>query len=345
MFTLNIGDNVRILPGVRYQNLTTTYSAFRGRLLPGEQIQRSDTTVTQSHGYWLPMVHARYQPLEWLQIHFAYTNTLNYPDYSTITPRYMVGDWAVVYNNWRLKPAHSENFDLVLAFHSNTIGLFSIDGFKKRIADLVFSSRTYVSDLSIYDDLPKLKGQLWEFNTYVNNSLPIDVWGIESEWQTNLWYLPKPFDGLVLNVNYTHIYSEANYPRSIVNASYDDEGNMIRAVTDTFYTTRLLYQPNDILNLSFGYDYRGFSVRLSLLYQDNIFKRPDFWMQNRINSAKFTRWDLSLKQDLPWLGMQLYMFLSNLSGAEEIDVNQKTLYPANIQLYGMSADLGLRIRI
>jgi hypothetical protein len=68
-------------------------------------------------------------------------------------------------------------------------------------------------------------------------------------------------------------------------------------------------------------------------------------MQNRIYSAKFTRWDLSLKQDLPWFGMQLYMFLSNLSGAEEIDVNQKTLYPANIQLYGMSADLGLRIRI
>ena len=28
----------------------------------------------------------------------------------------------------------------------------------------------------------------------------------------------------------------------------------------------------------------GFSARISMLYQDNIFKQPDFWMQNRVNS-------------------------------------------------------------
>lgn len=58
-----------------------------------------------------------------------------------------------------------------------------------------------------------------------------------------------------------------------------------------------------------------------------------------------TRWDLSLKQDLPWLGMQLYLFLNNITGQRETDVNQKTLLPATIQLYGMSADLGLRLRL
>jgi outer membrane receptor protein involved in Fe transport len=142
MFTLNIGDNIKILPGVRYQNLTTTYEAWRGRLLPNNTIQGNDTTVTQSHGYFLPMVHARYQPLEWFQIHFAYTNTLNYPDYSTVTPRYIIAPSTVYYNNWRVKPARSENFDLVLAFHSNEIGLLSINGFKKRITDLIFYSKT-----------------------------------------------------------------------------------------------------------------------------------------------------------------------------------------------------------
>jgi TonB-dependent receptor len=345
MFTLNIGERIRILPGIRYQNLTTSYEAWRGLLLPGNQVQGNDTTVTIAHGYWLPMLHVRYQPFDWCQIHFAYTNTLNYPDYSTVTPRYMVQASVVIYNNWRIKPARSENLDLVLAFHSNEIGLLTVDGFKKRISDLIFYSRTYVTNMTMYPDLIPLSGSLFEFNSYINNPRPVDVWGIEAEWQTNFWYLPKPFDGLVLNFNYTHIFSEASYPRSIVNTSYDEDGNMTQSITDTSYTTRLLNQPNDIVNLSVGYDYKGFAARVSMLYQDDIFKKPDFWMQNRQNSAKFTRWDLSLKQDLPWAGIQVYLFLNNLTGEKEVDVNQRTLYPTRLQYYGMSADLGLRVKI
>jgi TonB-dependent receptor len=344
MVTLNIGDDIRILPGIRYQNLTTTYTAMRGMSVPGG-IQGDDTTVTQSHGYWLPMVHARYEPLDWLQIHFAYTNTLNYPDHSSFTPRYYIGPANIYYNNFRITPARSENFDLVVSLHSNEIGLLTVDGFTKRIKDLIFYSRTYRSDLSAYPDLPPLQNQLFEFNTYINNPYPVDVMGIEAEWQTNLWYLPEPFSGLVFDVNYTHIYSDARYPKSVVNNIYDDEGNLTQTVVDTFYATRLLNQPNDILNLSLGYDYKGFSARLSMLYQDNIFKRPDFWMQNRMYSAKFTRWDLAVKQNLPWFGIQLFVNLSNITAEEEIDVNQKTSYPATMQLYGMSADLGLRIKI
>ena len=344
MLTLNVGEDIKILPGVRYQNLSTTYFAMRGTAVPGG-IQGGDTTVTQGHGYWLPMVHLRYAPLEWFTIHAAYTNTLNYPDYSSITPRYYVATGVIYYNNYRIRPARSENFDLVLSLHSNEIGLLTVNGFTKRISDLIFFSRTYRSDLSAYPELPQGGTQLYEFNTYINNPIPIDVTGIETEWQTSFWYLPKPLDGLVLTVNYTHIFSDASYPRSVVNTFYDDEGNMTQTVSDTSYTTRLLNQPNDIVNLSFGYDYRGFSARLSMLYQDNIFKQPDFWMQNRVNSAAATRWDLALKQDLPWFGIQVYLSLNNISGTMESDVNQKTSLPASKEYYGMTGDLGLRIKL
>jgi len=344
MFTIKIGEDVKILPGFRYQNLSTSYHAMRGISVPGG-IQGGDTTVDQSHGYFLPMVHVRYSPLEWLTIHGAYTNTLNYPDYSTITPRYYIGPGVVYYNNYRINPARSENFDIVLSLHSNEIGLLTVDGFKKRIEDLIFFSRTYRSDLSAYPELPPSGGTLFEFNTYINNPMPIDLWGIEAEWQTNFWYLPKPFDGLVLTVNYTHIFSDASYPRSEVITIYDDEGTMTQTVNDTFYTTRLLNQPNDILNVSFGYDYMGFSARLSMLYQDNIFKRPDFWMQNRVNSAATTRWDLALKQELPWFGMQVYLSLNNITGIVETDINQKTSLSARKEYYGMTGDLGLRIKL
>ena len=282
MATLNIGDEISLLPGVRYQNLKTTYTASRGMVVPGNRLQGHDTTITHSNGFWLPMVHARYRPLDWLQVHFAYTTTLNYPDYSILTPRFLISTGYIDYNNHALKPATSENLDLVVAIHSNEIGLLSFNGFKKKIKDLVFFSHTYVSDLSKYPDLPQAGRQLYTFNTYINNPIPIDLYGIETEWQTHFWYLPKPFDGLVLNVNYTHIFSEASYPRSIVSTTYDDEGNSTTTVADTSYTTRMLNQPNDVLNLVLGYDLGGFSARVSLLYQDNIFKRPDFWLQQRV---------------------------------------------------------------
>jgi TonB-dependent receptor len=344
MFTLNVGDLVTILPGVRYQNLATEYTAMRGVTVSGG-IQGGDTTVAISHGYWLPMLHLRYKPTEWLQLHFAYTNTLNYPDYSSITPRYLVGFSAISYNNWRIKPARSQNFDIVASIYTNELGLLNINGFKKRIEDLIFFSHAYVSDLSAYPDLPQSTNITYEFNTYINNPVPIDVLGLETEWQTHFWFLPEPFNGIVVNVNYTHIFSEASYPKSEKNVTYDEDGNSVTIINDTTYTTRLLNQPNDILNLSIGYDLGGFAARLSLLYQDNIFKKPDFWMQNRVNSAKFSRWDLSVKQELPWYGIQLFFDINNITGENDVDVNQKNNFPASEQRYGMSADLGLRIRL
>ena len=344
MVALNFGSQITLTPGVRYQNLTTSYEAMRGLLVPGG-IQGGDTTISHSHGFWLPMVHLRYTPLEWLQVHFAYTNTLNYPDYSAITPRYLIGTGFIDYNNHNLKPATSENFDLVVSVHSNEVGLLSLDGFKKRIKDLVFYSHTYLSDLSKYPDLPQGGTQLYEFNTYINNPIPIDLYGLEAEWQTNFWYLPELFSGLVFNINYTHIFSEASYPKTVLTTNYNEDGTYTQVVTDTSYATRLLNQPNDILNVALGYDYRGFSMRVSMLYQDNIFKHPDYWMQQRVNSAKFTRWDVSVKQELPWFNLQVYLNLLNVTGENDVDVNQKNGYPASEQRYGMSADLGVRVRL
>ena len=343
MVTLDYGPTISLVPGFRYQNLSTEYTAPRGLMVP-QGFQGSDTTVAHSHGFFLPMVHARYRPYEWMQVHFAYTQTLNYPDYSTLTPRYLISQSTIDYNNHSIKPAVSENLDLIVSFVNNEIGLLSLCGFKKKIKDLVFFAHTYETNLSKYPELPQGGAALYTFNTYINNPRVIDLYGIETEWQTNFWYLPKPFDGLVLNVNYTHIFSEASYPRTNVYTNYDDEGNMIQTKVDTFYTTRMLNQPNDVANVALGYDLGGFSARLSMLYQDNIFKRPDFWLQQRVFSDKYIRWDLSVKQNLPWFGMQVYFNISNITGEDDVDINAKNRYAAAQQRYGMSADLGVVLR-
>ncbi|HTO92770.1 MAG TPA: TonB-dependent receptor, partial [Bacteroidota bacterium] len=196
MATLSLGDNLSIVPGVRYQNLTTHYTGYHGREV-SRGVQGEDTTVTVPHGLWLPMIHVKYQATDWLQLRAAYTNTLVYSDYSTLSPRYMISVAGVVtYNNFAIKPATSENFDLVVALHSNEIGLLSFNGFRKRIDGLVFFSTRYLSDLSEFPDLPQYPGSLYQVNTYINNKIPVDLYGLETEWQTNFWYLPGVLSGL-----------------------------------------------------------------------------------------------------------------------------------------------------
>ena len=82
-----------------------------------------------------------------------------------------------------------------------------------------------------------------------------------------------------------------------------------------------------------------------MLYKDNIFKYPDFWSQNRIHSDKYLRFDMSVKQRLPWYGLQVYLNLNNLTSEDDIDINQKTKFVTAKQQYGMSGDFGVRINL
>ncbi|MEX0736295.1 MAG: hypothetical protein WD182_02565, partial [Bacteroidota bacterium] len=78
------------------------------------------------------------------------------------------------------------------------------------------------------------------------------------------------------------------------------------------------------------------------LYQANIFTGPNYWPQLRTNTSAYRRWDIAIKQKLPWFGIQLYGDLYNLGGANDISVIQGSGFPQSEQSYGLTADLGLR---
>ncbi len=342
MVTVNIGPEITIVPGVRYQGLLTSYTAPRGVETMASQLTYTyhDTTFNEYHGYWLPDVSVRYKPLSWFDVRLAYTNTLSYPDFVTIVPRIDIGvSNSVAWNNYALNPAHSQNYDLYLSFYDNTIGLLTAGGFLKQIDNLIFPSSSYITNPSLYPGIPSSTGG-YLINTYINDPYRVNVWGTELDWQTHFWYLPGPLSGLVLNVNYTHIFSGAKYPYTLtVPGVYP---TYIPSHVDTFYTDRLLYQPNDIANLSVGYDYLGFSVRVSMIYQANVFNQTNFWPELRSDKAKYARWDLSAKQDLPWFGLEAFFDLNNINSQSDIYVIHGSGFPQSEQDYGMTADLGLR---
>ena len=82
-----------------------------------------------------------------------------------------------------------------------------------------------------------------------------------------------------------------------------------------------------------------------MFYQDNVFKTAAFWPQERVHSDKYLRLDLSVKQKLPWYGIQIYFNLNNITGEDDIDLNETTSFPAAREHYGMTSDLGIRIQL
>lgn len=304
-----------------------------------------DTTVTVDHSYWLPDATLRYKPFSWFDVRLSYTNTLSYPEFDAIVPRIDVStDGNIEFNNFNIKPSHSENYDAYFSFYNNDIGLFTIGGFLKRIDDLIYAWTFHVNGAAAAPYFPpglahNPPSGSYNVATFINNPNRIENYGLEADWQTHFWYLPQPFDGLILNINYTHILSEAKYP-----ITYNYRVGRIIHYVDTTYSDKLLYQPNNILNLSLGYDFMGFSVRISMLYQENIFTGPDFWPQLRTSTSSYTRWDLAVKQELPWYGIQVFFDMNNINGARDISV-VKAKIPQAEQDYGMTADLGLRVKL
>jgi TonB-dependent receptor len=350
MATVNLGPDITVIPGIRYQDMRTTYTAARGlqttaSATGGGAYRHYDTTLTVDHGYWLPDVILRYKPLDWFDVRLSYTNTLAYPDYNAIIPRNDVSiGTAIAWNNYRLIPSRSRNYDAYLSFYDNTIGLLTAGGFLKQITNLIYPWTFYVSGDAALPYFPPNLGALaptgtYSVSTFVNNPYRIDNWGIELDWQTHFWYLPPPFDGLVLNVNYTHIFSKAQYP-------YTDVQRVGRTLiyVDTSFTDRLLFQPDDIVNLSLGYDYEGSSMRLSMLYQGKIFTGTSYWPQLRTSTSSYIRWDISVKQALPWFGLQVFGDINNINGVNDVAVinGPSVVVPQSQQSYGWTADIGIR---
>ncbi len=348
MAELNFGAGIKFIPGVRYERNETVYTAARGDAslpFPNQHYVHHDTTTTRINDFFLPMIHLKYSPVAWFNVRLAYTHTLSRPSYNLIMPRIDIMRDAVIWNNYKLEPEFSRNIDVYLTFKQNHLGLFTLGGFTKSIENMIYWLDKRVILNSQEYELPESVVNKYIY-TQANNPYEATVRGIEADWQTNFWYLPGALKGLVLNLNYTHIFSESRYPRTVIEKKMDTRTfQYIYTNIDTFYTDRLQFQPDNIVNFQLGYDYKGFSARLSMLYQSKIFQRPSFWPELSTYSDEYLRWDFSVKQKLPWLGLQLFCNISNITAAMDRDLNSGSRFPTSIQHYGRTVDLGLRVRM
>lgn len=332
MVDFNIGPKLNVITGSRIENIETNYNSFKGMAstFPDFSFAGSDTanSHTRKNSHTLPALFLKYDPYEWLSLRYASTKTLTRPSYVDFLPfyHYQGNSSSVLYRNKFLEPGVSNNKDYVISVNNDKLGLLTFSYFTKEIEGLIYSSgRRYIAEGtadSLYD-LPAFMEKQIIVDYTLNNPYPADLNGFEIDYQTRFWYLPGMLSGLVFNANYTRTFSEVKYPRTEVKQEFVfvPSFQVITTNVDSFYVDRLIDQPNEIFNFSIGYDYKGFSGRLSMLYISDIFTTTNFWPEMRETTDAYRRYDLSMKQKLPIEGLELYLNIANLN--EAIDITRK----------------------
>jgi TonB-dependent receptor len=325
MAEINIGNRLLLIPGIRYENVHNEYSAYLTYQGSTNNWGLEDTiTRPTDHPNWLPHLHGRLHVTDWLDIRASYNKTLSRPDYNYAVPKmhYDLGQSQPTAGNPLIKPAVSTNYDLNIMFHADKLGLITIGGYIKEIDDVFYLKQsqlknipdTFLVDHFPVDAYPSMLTQVFDY--YVNNQYTGYLKGLELEWQSNLSWLPRPFNGIVLNANYTHVWSETKYPVYGQKDSLVQIGPIrvpIKVQHDTFFVERLINQANDIANVSLGYDYGGFSARISFRFQGNVIRQIDRSSQKNEYTHDIYSYDLVVKQRIPLEFADLEVFLNAIN--------------------------------
>jgi TonB-dependent receptor len=349
MLKIELFKKISIIPGFRYEYSDNTYNAglstVNGRY--GVNGFFIDTTSFQQYGEFLPHLHFKYQILEWLDLRASYSATLARPDFTYITPRIRINDTGttILAGNQNLKHARSTNYDVFLSAYKGKFGLLSFGVFYKEIANIFYpwQTRLFDDETAAQFGFPERRG--YTLNSYINSESST-VQGFEVDLQTNLRFLPGLFKGFVINVNYARLYSDTE------TFFLTSETKLLPGFPpriETIYTnnSRRVPLPNQaphVLNMSLGYDLKGFSARISGSFQGN--KSESYSANKDFDrfTKSFWRWDASIKQKFGE-GWSVFVNMNNISNQQDITFIRNTTYLSGVETYGPTYTGGIQYAI
>ncbi len=353
MGKLNMGKDLTLIAGVRIEASNNTYSGKYSTLSGsyGETGTVLDTTTYQKYTDVLPNFHLIYKPTQWFSIKASAVKTIARPNFNYVSPRTLIdiNTNKIHAGNPGLKHMESWGYDLNFSFYNGKYGLFTIGGFYKNIKNIFYIVQDYyIASDSIANALG-YPGRKYFYLTNYGNSPKAKVYGLEIDLQTSLKFLPKPFNGIVINANFTRLFSETQkYWFTTRDTIYRDPntGNIVQKsfVIPKQRDITIPGQVPYILNLSVGYDYKGFSGRVSGVFQGTYLHVPGTQEIESVYSWKFWRWDAALSQKIS-KHFKVYLNLTNFNNQrEESYIDKSTKNPYRIQEYGMLLYLGVQAK-
>lgn len=194
--------------------------------------------VNQSYNSYLPSLNLTAHLTDTLQWRIAASKGISRPNFSDLNPTLGLstpdGAGGNTYTgsagNPNLGPMKAKQFDTSLEWYYNPSSLVyaalfykGVDGF---ISHSVFNET--------YND------HVYQVARPVNGDSGV-IKGAEAGWQTFFDFLPSPFDGLGMQLNYTYVYSKAPSP-----AAADTSGNALQVplegLSKNSYNAILMYE-------------------------------------------------------------------------------------------------------
>jgi TonB-dependent receptor len=381
MNTLNIGQEVTLIAGIRMEKESNDY---RAELTPGGLSTIGiivsatsgirDTMAAYEETIWLPNAQLTLRPTDFLSLRIAAYRALARPDYNLRMPRFVLTSGSpspITLGNPALRDTKAWNYEFNTQIYSSTIGLISISAFYKKIDDL-YHEMSGVNISRDFDSLMTAVGITWQtvepFKSLLNRTnnytvtlpyssdRPSYAWGFEFEHQMNFGFLPGYLRNITLSYNGSLTRSETYIIQS---ESRQDSVWQINPrtgqgkwVPGTPYNAPIEVkrqsenQPKLFGNVALGYDIGGFSARVSVFYQGEFVQQYSTDGQSDVHVNSFTKWDLALKQEIS-KNISLFLTINNLTNEQEGTSRINTVRDWHLartgELYGTTANFGVRI--
>lgn len=372
MNTLNLGSMFTLIAGVRVEVDDNDYSGIYSPIKIGGYnwapygiLRKADVNHKETSVH--PNFQAIIKPTDFMNIRLAGYKALARPDFNQRLPRFVAAAASAPFlrlGNPDLRNAEAWNFEVQTQFYGNDIGLFSINVFYKDIKDMYHTltnirvtGQTLVDSLGINwqryvgeNPYPFTATQSHDLTYPYNSTKPTRVWGFEVEHQANFRFLPGLLKNIVLDYNFSIVRSETYiiFQRDIEIPRPPLPPIRTRVLVEE--KRKLPEQPELFTKAALGYDYEGFSFRVSLYYQGGYDRTFSANQRDDGVTNSFTRWDIAVKQKVTNF-LSLILNLNNITNTKESNsrINRVADWGGNLEdiseLYGFTIDFGARLEL
>lgn len=252
----------RIVGGVRYEHTSNdiygndVLAIEEGGQLPGGGVADEDTLIVapvmleRDYDTWLPSLNIRYEPRNNLVLRAAGYRSLVRPIPFQLAPHFAVeeaddGEREGEFGNPGLRPTDAWNIDLSAEYYMSSNGAITVAGFYKSLDDFFVEVN--------FDEAGVFRGIAYDEATIPMNGDSADIWGVEIGFAQAFTFLPSPFDGLLVQANYTYT---------------DAEGTITTLASEGPRSIPLPSTSKHTGNIVLGYEKGPVSLRLAGTYRD-----------------------------------------------------------------------------
>ena len=205
--------------------------------------ERSSTE--SDYDSFLPSLSLRASLSDDLLLRFAAARTITRPTLTDLSPRFTFNSTTLTATsgNPALEPFESDSYDISLEWYFAPGALASVSAFYKDVGGFIFSAGAPET----------VAGVDWMIVNRPRNAAEAEISGFEINLQSDLLFLPAPFDGLGIVANYTYSGSSTGFPPDSVVPP--DTEFQYPGLSENIYNF-VLYYENGPLDIRLAQNYR-----------------------------------------------------------------------------------------